>query len=132
MSVEGQDSHFCSMHCWELTSQTMYENKSLHELAKLPVSIRSLGFSYKRPTRTKWVSAALVNLHHYGLKTQNFEQPIFMLGYFSVNDWYKNASANILFARVNSNFLTSKQSWIFIVFIKTKNIVSNFFWKWPL
>ena len=87
-SARTQDSHQCMMHLLLSVLQTIFLIRSLYVKSQSIASTSNTTFWWALQTQTEWVIFEPARTHHLGLKAQNFENPIFTFGCFSLKAVY--------------------------------------------
>ena len=91
-ALRGHDSQQCIMHTLLSGSQTTLLINSLYVYSQSITSTSNTAFCWMLHTQTEWVCDDPGRTHHFGLRVQNLKNPIFMLGYLSLNALYSSNS----------------------------------------
>ena len=78
------DSQWCIINTFLSGSQTTFLIRSLYVYGQSVASTSNTAFWWVLHTQTEWVPDDPARTHHFGLRVQNLENPIFMLGYLSL------------------------------------------------
>ena len=96
VAVPGQDSHRCMMHLLLSVLQTISLIRSFYVKSPSTASTSNTTFWWPLQTQTEWVIFEPARTHHLDLKAQNFENPIFTFGCFSLKAIYNSCKSQRL------------------------------------
>ena len=88
VAVPGQNSYRYMAHLLLSVLQTIFLIRSFYVKSQSIASTCSKTFWWALQTQTEWVTFEPVKIYHLGLKSQNFENPIFAFGCFSLKAVY--------------------------------------------
>ena len=114
--MPGQDSHQYMIHLLLSVLQTMFLIRSLYVKSQSIASTSNTAFWWALQTQTEWFILESARTQYLCLKAQNFENPIFIFGCFSLKAVYNSCTLQRLlkvenflimysFTRTNKFFL---------------------------